>query len=358
MNRALYPLGFLLLVGTLVGATWALQSGSHPAGKGNGEREATPVVACPGYVDVRSGVSQLYPKQYGEVESIAETKIKENDGTERDRAFKKGEVIVQLKSAMAEYTVKKAKAALRAAESELTKAKLLHDDKKVKLKMQQAAIDAYKHEKARLTAEFEVKKELAKQADTPLNKLQLKQIEEALAEAGEKIKIEEGKLEQIKLIDPELEISRAEADVEVKKLDVKTAEEALKDFRLVAPFDGVVLHLNAHVGELVGPNPARPAVIEFCPSEEPRIVKAEVMQEWGHKVKLRQSAIIKDDAYDGAEWTGKVISLADDYKPKVRRVFEPFFVNDVLTRECIIEFTEKQPPPVRIGQRVRVKIKL
>jgi len=203
MNRALYPLGFLLLVGTLVGATWALQSGSHPAGKGNGEREATPVVACPGYVDVRSGVSQLYPKQYGEVESIAETKIKENDGTERDRAFKKGEVIVQLKGAMAEYTVKKAKAALRAAESELTKAKLLHADKKVKLKMQQAAIDAYKHEKARLTAEFEVKKELAKQADTPLNKLQLKQIEEALAEAGEKIKIEEGKLEQIKLIDPE-----------------------------------------------------------------------------------------------------------------------------------------------------------
>jgi len=357
MNRVLYPLGFLLLVGTLVGAGWALQSGSHQAGKNNGERDTTPVVACPGYVDVKSGVSQLYPKQYGEVESIAETKIKENDGTEKDRLFKKGEVIVQLKSAMAEYTHKKAKAALIASEADLTKAKTLVAKHKIDVKNQQAVISGSKHEKAGLEADFEIKKKTAESADTPLNKLQLKRIEEALAATGEKIKIEEGKLDQLKLFDPELEISRAEADVEVKKLDVKTAEEALKDFRLVAPFDGVVLHLNAHVGELVGPNAARPAVIEFCPSE-PRIVRAEVMQEWGHKVKLGQSAIIKDDAYDGAEWTGKVISLADDYKPKVRRVFEPFFVNDVLTRECIIEFTEKQPPPVRIGQRVRVKIKL
>src|SRR5207249_1445078 len=144
------------------------------------------------------------------------------------------------------------------------------------------------YEKGRLEAEFEVKKEQLKLAGSELNKRQLKQIEEALAEAGEKVKIEEGKLEQLKLFDPELEIKRAEADVEAKNLDVKTAEENLKDFRLVAPVDGIVLHLHTRVGEPLGPNLRMDAPIEFCPSEK-RIIRAEVMQEWGHKVKVDQS---------------------------------------------------------------------
>ena len=190
MNRALYPIGFLLLVGTIVGAGWALQSGTPHNTVENGKSDLSNVVACVGYIDVKSGVTQLYPKQYGEVETIAETKVKEKDGTESYHKFKKGDVILQLKSAMAEYTVKKAKAAVKAAENELAKARKLEDDKKIKLQIQEAAIRAYKFEKARLEADFEVKKKTAEMADTPLGKLQLKQIQEALNEAGEKIKIE------------------------------------------------------------------------------------------------------------------------------------------------------------------------
>jgi multidrug resistance efflux pump len=355
MNRALYPIGFLLLVGTIVGAGWVLNNGASKSDSGKDKEPEISVVAAVGYIDVRNGVTQLYPKQFGEVEWIEETKVKEKDGTERDRVFKKGEPILKLKSGMAEYTHKKAQAALRAAQAELTKAKKLPEKHKIDLKNQEAAVEAFKFEKKRLQSELEAKEELLKGLNSEFNKRQRDQVKAALDEAGEKIKIEQGKLEQLKLFDPALEITRAEADVDAKDADVKMAADAVKDFQLVAPFEGTVLHLHTRVGELLGPNP-RMAAVEFCPTGK-RIVRAEVMQEWGHKVKFDQTALIQDDSYKGAEWKGRVISLAEDYGKKKSPIIEPFMLNDVRTMECIIEFTEEQPP-VRIGQRVRVKIEI
>src|SRR5438552_1001311 len=97
MNRMLWPLGLLLLVGTLIGAGWALNHTTPQAGANGKEMvnpDAPPVVVCFGQVDVEKGVADLYPRQFGEVAEVAETVSK--DG--KDRLFKKGEVLLQLKS--------------------------------------------------------------------------------------------------------------------------------------------------------------------------------------------------------------------------------------------------------------------
>jgi hypothetical protein len=59
-----------------------------------------------------------------------------------------------------------------------------------------------------------------------------------------------------------------------------------------------------------------------------------------------------------AKWQGRVKSLSDYYGPKEKRIVEPFMFNDALTMVCIVEFTGAQSPTVRIGQRMRVKIKI
>src|ERR1700680_4342877 len=103
MNRILWPLGLLLLVASIVGAGWVLNHQTpHPAApdREDASSEAAPVVVCLGMVDVESGVAELYPRQFGEVAEIA-------DVQSRDRVFKKGEMLVRLKSQMAEYLVGK-----------------------------------------------------------------------------------------------------------------------------------------------------------------------------------------------------------------------------------------------------------
>jgi HlyD family secretion protein len=159
----------------------------------------------------------------------------------------------------------------------------------------------------------------------------------------------------LKLDDPDIDLRRATADLDARRNDEKMAEEALKDYRLEAPFDGVILRVHTRVGELLGPNPRAPA-IEFCPNV-PRIVRAEVIQEWGHRVREGQTAVVQDDVYNGTKWPGRIKSLSPWYAKKRTTIVEPFMTNDVRTLECIVEFTGT-PPPVRIGQRVRVKIEL
>jgi HlyD family secretion protein len=356
MNRILWPLGILVLVASVVGAGWVLQYGTpHPGNDDNDRNDPLPVVSCLAIADVEDGVADLYPKQPGQVAEIANTRFTDKDGIEHERPFKKGDVLLRLHSEMAELQLGQAKTALEAAQAELAKANTLGADRKVKLDIQTAAIEAAKFEKKRLEEDLEVKKKAVKDKIGEQPETMLRMMQAAVDEAKEKIKIEQGKLEAIKLIDPDLEVKRARADAEAKRLGVKIAEENLKDFRIEAPFDGIVLRVHTRVGEPLGPNP-KSAAIEFCPNAQ-HIARAEVIQEWGHRVRVGQEALIQDDVYQGPEWKGRVKSLSPWYAPKRMRVIEPFMTNDVRTLECIVEFADGQSP-TRIGQRLRVKIKI
>jgi multidrug resistance efflux pump len=144
--------------------------------------------------------------------------------------------------------------------------------------------------------------------------------------------------------------------VEAKSDDIKIAKELLDEHTKTAPIDGIVLRFNTRVGEALAPAAGQAPAIEFC-SNAPRVIRAEVIQEWEYKVQVGQEVDIEDDSYSGPKWQGKVKSLSPWIAKKRTRILEPFVQNDVRTRECIIEFTGGLSP-VRIGQRVRVKIKV
>jgi HlyD family secretion protein len=352
MSRLMWVVGLLLLAGSVVGAGWALNHANPPPGAAEKPVfEPPPEVVCLGVVDVEKGVTNLYPKQPGEVAWVAETKNK--DGS--DRVFKEGEVLLKLNTKMARLLVDKAKSAVKAAQADLEKAKKLPEELRLKLEAQEAAIRAYGHEKEKVAAELESKKKLLKENVGNVSPQILRMIEETLAATDERITVEKRKRDEIKLADPELEIRRADADLDAKQKDLDLAELNLQDYELRAPFEGTVLRVHTRVGELLGPSPKAPA-IEFCPRAE-RVIRAEVIQEWGHRVRVGQEAVIEDDTYQGPTWQGRVKSLADFYGQKQMRIIEPFMQNDVRTMECIVEVTGGQSP-LRIGQRMRVKIKI
>jgi multidrug resistance efflux pump len=356
MHRLLMPLGVLLLAGSIAAGILVFRDKWLAMGPPSvSTKESLDIVNCIGIVDTEDGVVDLYPEQTGEVVEIAETRTK--DG--KERLFKKGDWLLKLKSKMAQLQLDKARAAVEVAKAEVDKAKQLVTEHKVKREIQSVTIATAKE----LYGEADAKRKEAKiqfekstGGGALLSKATLEVMEKALDVAGTKVEIEKKKLELLDAIDPSLDVARAEAEVKARQEDVRIAEETLESHTLKAPADGIVLRVHARVGEVLGPTP-RGMAIEFCPTgpDAPKIVRAEVVQEWEDRVDVSQEVTIEDDTYRGDTWIGRIKSLSPWIAPKRMRIVEPGQVNDVRTRECIIEIKEGQRP-VRIGQRVRVKI--
>ena len=133
-------------------------------------------------------------------------------------------------------------------------------------------------------------------------------------------------------------------------------KSAVSDVQLMvvkAPADGKVLRLDLRKGDLLPAQPKSPPLI-FCPNE-PRIVRAEVEQEWASRAQEGQIATIQDETSNGngPTWTGKVIRLSDWMAHRRSILPDPSQFHDIRTLECIIAVDGSQPP-LRIGQRVRV----
>src|SRR5262249_24120437 len=89
-----------------------------------------------------------------------------------------------------------------------------------------------------------------------------------------------------------------------------------------------------------------------CGPAGPRIVGAEVEQEFASRVEKGQIALIHDDSSSGPTWRGRVVRLSDWYTHRRSMLQEPLQFNDVRTMECIVQLDAGQAEP-RIGQRVR-----
>src|SRR5262249_35011655 len=120
-----------------------------------------------------------------------------------------------------------------------------------------------------------------------------------------------------------------------------------------APSDGTVLQISVNAGEVLGASPSQPALL-FAPNV-PRVVRAEVIQEWASGVEVGQEAIIEDDTYRGPQWKGKVKQISGFYSNRTP-IREPFMMIDQRVLQCVVELDGEQSPPMKIGQRVRVSI--
>jgi multidrug resistance efflux pump len=348
VNRPLrlWFLGISVLLASVVGTGWVLHShASDGAAKSTETATATPVagsVVCFGHVDVEPGVTALYPVRPGRVSEVL---------AHEDDAVKAGTVLFRLDDRPAKFLVRQAQEDLKASELQLAEARKLPQQHTLRLAQQQQAVVATQHRLAAAQHLLEHNRNLAKRELAPAEEVQagaekVKELEAALV-------AEKDKSRELELADPAVQVERAEADVRAKRARLDEAQYGLEECSVKAPVDGKVLRLLIGVGDVLSTQPRQPAV-QFCPAG-PRIVRAEVEQEFASRVAKGQEALIQDDSSAGPNWRGKVIRISDWYTHRRSMLQEPLQFNDVRTLECIVQLDPGQPTP-RIGQRVRVML--
>jgi multidrug resistance efflux pump len=348
--RYTWVLGLGLLVVSVAGTGWMLNTHTQAADKSpkNGTESGISqlMVVCTGFVDVPGGIRQLYP-MLAQPNHVREVKAHESESVTKDA------VLLIMDDTLAQENLKRATADLKAAETQLEQAKQGPAKHELDIKSQERAISAKKYqlEAARKNADRAKRmreKQLGSAEEADAAELLAKSLEDAVA-------VEELKLEELNLLDPNKDVLRAQQQVEDKKAVRDSAQYLLGLCELKAPVDGAVMRVNVNPGDLLGPQPHQPAVL-FCPAT-PRIIRAEVQQEFADRVSVGASAAIQDESNSAGTWRGKVTRLADFYiqrRPIVQQD-QPFQLNDVRTREFIVELDPGQPP-LSINQRMRVTL--
>lgn len=354
-GRVLWVLGMLLLIGSVMGAVFAYNNGQLPnlqnastKSPGSAKDEAPlppPGIVCIGLADLEKGVLHLHPVQQGRVVSIVE----------EGAVVKKGDLLLQIDDRYYQSRLKEAEADLDNAKLQKNSAENLILRQDILIQQQKAAKQIAEAKKKIAEDDLTLKGKTIKETGGAKEMIEMLQQQVNITKAN--IEAEKGKLDELELLKKTstMDISRADADIAAKEARVQQAKLGVQECKLLAPDDGQILRLFARVGEILGANPKAPAV-QFSP-KSPKIVRAEVLQEWANNVKLGQTVVVEDDTYAGPKWEGKVKRISEWFAPKRSIIFEPFMVNDVRTLECIIEITGEEKHPLRIGQRVRVTIR-
>ncbi len=332
--------GVVLLAVTFLGAGYELHTPGSSTAQADPPGGPTRAV-CFGHVDVKDGLTPLYPTQLGRVVVVH---------VQEQEVVAKGRPLFAVDARQANELVAQAEADLKAAELQRDQARNLEKQHQIAVLGQQKAYQARVEE---ATAE-EIKARIARRQATA------KAIDEDLALAAEAAALartraaeaEEEKLKALMEQKPELEVQRAEQNVLAREARLRAARQGVDECTVRAPVDGMVLRLNVNVGETLGANPQRPALL-FCPAG-PRYIRAEVLQEFASRVRVDQPAVIEDDTRSGQKWQGKVVRLSDWYSHRRSMLLEPLEYNDVRTLEALIEIDPATP--LRIGQRVRVTL--
>jgi multidrug resistance efflux pump len=321
--------------------------GGEPAGPGASTMRAVAIA----YVDVEDGVVSLYPTKPGRV---AEVWTGAGQKAAEGKVVEAGQELFRMDDTLEKLQRKEARADLDASKEKLAHAQRLVKQHEESVVAYEKALDALnadvtaaqkQHEKAQKRHKeglFGVTREDVDAAEAVVEKAK------AAAGAGK------AKLEAFKKAGPEAAVKLATIDVRAKQTQYDKAEYALKECTVRAPAKGTVLRSYVRVGEALGPNP-RTAAVSFCPTDKPRIVRAEVEQEFANRVFVNQLARIQDDTTGAGDWRGKVTHIGDWYTHRRSILVEPLQFNDVRTLECIIHL-EPGSGHLRIGQRVRVTL--
>jgi multidrug resistance efflux pump len=344
--RLAVGLGGALLLASLAIAVIALRS--HARDSNNSSPTLPPTSSTPrravaiGHVDVESGVTPLYPVQPGRV-----VKLDAHEGV----AVKAGDPLLLLDDALARIQVDEARAALEGAQVQQKNAGILAKQHAEKVAGQKQAVVAAQKDVDSAQVQLDrARRRLENGTGATKEDVRLAELAVQKAETG--VKAEQAKLAAIEALKPSIALELADKDVAAKQAQLRKAEYALKECTLRAPFAGTPLRILTSVGETLGPNPRQPALY-FCPNS-PRIIRAEVEQEFADRVKLGMAAIVQDDSTGSGDWRGKVERVSDWYSQRRSVLLEPLQFNDVRTLECIVTLDPNQAGTLRIGQRVRV----
>ena len=326
-----------------------------------------------GYADLEQSVTPLYPLVPGRV-----AKVFVHDGDHIDKA---DTPLFELDSQAATDLVAQAEGDLHDAEFlrdaaqiqqndaqlQLTQANKLEPQHQAQIDGQKNVIEARKQEAAAAHASADKAHRLNSGKDKLIPDEDVHAADAQAAAADAAAAGEEAKLRLLQLDDPSIGLQRAQNAVKaaqsgferaqnavkIKQSQLDAAKDKLREYTVKAPVPGVVERLLVSVGESLGPNPQQPAAM-FA-ADGPRIIRAEIEQEWANHVALDMPATVQDFSATGPSWHGRVTRLSDWYTHRRSIMLEPLQFNDVRTLEAIITLDAGQPP-LRIGQRVRVTL--
>src|SRR5262245_10319105 len=322
--------------------------------KGSGT-EVTNGTVCLGTVDREVRPFGLFPKNFPQPSEVSKLLVSEG------KEVRAGESLLELNivpdKTLADLTVEEAQAGVRAAETQLDQAQKALDAHKLGIEAQDLIVQAKKDEIEARTHDLEALRKLVEQR-IGRTKDELAAAEKGLAGLRKAADAEEKKLGALQVMRPTAKVEEAKAGLDRAKALLKKAQHALQPLVMTAPSDGYILRSNVGVGTSFGPQTREPAFL-FQP-KSPLIVRAEVEQEFAHRVEPGQSAIVRDYANSNVQWKGKIVRVADAFLPK--RTAGPNElalapVPDSAVLECIVLVElQEGSHPLRVGQRVRVHL--
>jgi multidrug resistance efflux pump len=353
--RLSWLVGIALITASLVGASHVLHSRPASEGPADGKVPAErsfggPAgVVCLGTVEPEAapgGYVALSPVQPGEVTDVAVT-----DG----QAVKKGDALLKVDDAVAAQALAQAETGVRLAQAQQAQAQQLAGQYQAGIDAQKAAVDAAKHKIT--AAEYRLKRQkyLLNLSSPMSNQDEINASTEELEAAKLAAAAEEAKLRAVQANKPDAKIREADENVALARQRVEQARLAVKRYVLEAPADGTVLRVSVSRGSVLGPQ-TRQAPVLFAPAG-PLVVRAEVEQEFAHRVQRGMAAVVQDEANGQVTWQGRVKRLGAAYLPKRGAGPESLAMSgsDVRVLECLVELDPNQPAPL-LGQRVRVNI--
>jgi multidrug resistance efflux pump len=350
--RLSWLLGIGLLTASLVGASHVLNSRPTAGDPSKPPAERTfsgpPGVVCLGTVDLESapgGFIPLSPTHAGEV-----THVNVYEG----QVVKKGDVLLRVDDELQVLQVGLAEAAVRVADSQFAQAQVLPERYRAGIEALQAAVTAARHKVT--AAEYRLNRQRRLATIAQSNDEEIQAATEDLNAAKSLVAAEEAKLRETQANKPDAKVREAEEGVAVARQRLEQAKLALRKCGLDAPADGIVLRLTAGKGTVLGPQ-TRQAPVLFAPAG-PRVVRAEVEQEFAHRVQAGMTAVVQDEASGQTTWQGRVKRLGAAFLPKRSTGGPESFGlggSDARVLECVIELDAGQSLPV-IGQKVRVNI--
>jgi multidrug resistance efflux pump len=347
-----------LLTASLVGAGHVLHSRPNATdavnrdGKVGAERSFSgpPGVICLGTVDLENtpgGFVPLAPLQPGAVIDVPVTD---------NQAVKKGDVLLKVDDEMQVQTVAQADTGVRLAQAQVNEARQAAAVYQAGVDAQKAVVDAAKHKIAAADYRLKRQKYLMGLTSPMSNQDEINAATEELDAAKSAVAAEEAKLRAVEASKPDVKVREADEALTLARQRADQARLALKRCTLEAPADGTVLRIAVTKGAILGPQ-TRQAPVLFAPTDT-RVVRAEVDQEFAHRVQVGMTAVITDEANGQVTWQGRVKRLGAAYLPKRSAGGPESYAlggSEPRVLECLVELDPGQPMPL-LGQRVRVNI--
>lgn len=143
---------------------------------------------------------------------------------------------------------------------------------------------------------------LAKQDASSLES-QMRQLQAELQ--AQEYKLKSRKKNELSSYDDEYDIKAQEAIVNKARADIETQKTKIEETVLRSPISGIIVAVNGVIGEIAKPETVVVSVI----SDEKLQIDADVSETTVANVQIGQTVRITLDAFEGAEWMGRVAEI-------------------------------------------------